>query len=165
MKLVSSDDPVLRMPTEKFDFANPPMNPLDLVSDMAQIMIDNKGIGLAANQVGLSYRVMVVLGEELIPMFNPKIVDASSESIMLEEGCLSFPGLLVKIKRPRRIRVMYTDPKGNTTIEAFDGIVARSIQHEIAHLDGIRHIDQASYIHREQALNKWKKLKKELDKA
>lgn len=165
MRLVNSDDPILRTPTEKFDFANPPVNPLDLVSDMAQIMIDNRGIGLAANQVGLSYRVMVVLGEELIPMFNPKIVDISSESIVLEEGCLSFPGLLVKIKRPRRIRVMYTNPNGETTIESFDGIISRTIQHEIAHLDGIRHIDQANYIHREQALNKWKKLRKGLDKA
>lgn len=160
--LVDPSDPILHNPVPEFDFDNPQVNPLDLVSNLAETMLHNGGIGLAANQCGLPYRVFVLLGKEIIPCFNPIIVDASEETIVLEEGCLSYPGLLVKVRRPRRIKVRYTEPNKNVVTETFDGITARAFQHELAHLNGIVHINQASLIHKKQAFTRWKQLKRKL---
>lgn len=155
-ELVDCNDPILREPVPLFDFSNPPVDPLDLASDLAETMLASGGIGIAANQCGLPYRVFIMSGQELIPCFNPRIVDYSNETIYLEEGCLSFPGLFVKIKRPRRIKVRYTEPNGNTVTRVFDGMTARVFQHELDHLDGIAHINRASRIHLEQARKRLK---------
>lgn len=161
LQLVDSIDPILRTPTEPFDFSNPPMDPLDLVSDLAEAMLASGGIGIAANQCGIPYSVFVIYGTELIPCFNPRIVDASEEMITLEEGCLSYPGLAVKVKRPKKIKVRYQEPNGETVTRVFDGITARVFQHELSHLRGVCHLDEASYIHKQQALTRWKKLKRQ----
>lgn len=166
--LVEHTDKVLHTPCEDFDFDNPPVDPLDFACNLAETMLEKNGIGLAANQCGFPYRVFVLNAEEIIPCFNPRIVDVSEEQIYLEEGCLSYPGLLVKVKRPRRIRIRYTEPNGNTITRVFDGITARAILHELDHLDGVSHINRASKLHREQAMKKWKKqqrLQKAADKA
>ena len=154
LDLVDSTHPILKQSLENFNFDIPPYDPLDLVSDMAETMIHHRGIGLAANQVDIPYRVIIVMADELIPMFNPKIVDSSDEQIVLEEGCLSFPRLFVKIKRPRKVRVRYADPTGKVQTEVFDGIVARAIQHEIDHIDGKCHLSRANRIHKDQAINR-----------
>lgn len=160
--LVDPTDPILHTRIEEFNFAAPPVDPLDLVSNLAETMLENNGIGLAANQCGLPYRVFVLLSNEIIPCFNPKIVDSSKEMIVLEEGCLSYPGLSVKVKRPRRIKVRYTEPNGNTITRTFDGLTARVFQHELSHLNGIVHINEASFIHKKQALTRWKQMKRKL---
>lgn len=160
LNLVPSNDPILRQSIPAFDFTNPPVNPLDLVTDLSETMLHNKGIGISANQVGLPYRVFVMLGSELIPCFNPRIVDQSNETIVLEEGCLSYPDLFIKVKRPRRIKVRFADPNGNVQTQVYDGMTARIFQHELSHLNGICHIDEASYIHKDQAMKKWKKLQR-----
>jgi peptide deformylase len=162
---VGPNDPILHEPTERFDFTNPQMDPLDLASDLAQTMLANSGIGIAANQCGIPYRVLVLLADDLMPMFNPRIVDFSEETIVLEEGCLTFPGLLVKVKRPRKIRVRFTLPDGNTVTKVFDGMTSRCIQHEIDHLDGVCHIERASIIHREQAMKKLKKAQRQTKRS
>ncbi len=155
-ELVDCNDPVLREPTPQFDFTNPPVDPLDLVSDLAETMLTNGGVGIAANQCGLPYRVFVMNAAELIPCFNPRIVDSSSEEIYLEEGCLSYPELFVKVKRPRRIKVRYTEPNGNVVTRVFEGMTARVFQHELDHLDGLAHINRASRIHLDQARKRQK---------
>lgn len=155
-ELVNCNDHILRQEMPQFDFQNPPVDPLDLVSDLAETMLEEGGIGLSANQCGLPYRVFVMNADELIPCFNPRIVDYSSETVYLEEGCLSFPGLFVKVKRPRRIKVRYTEPNGNVVTRVFDGMTARVFQHELDHLDGIAHINRASRIHLEQARKRQK---------
>jgi peptide deformylase len=99
--------------------------------------------------------------ENIIGCFNPKIVDISSEMVYLEEGCLSYPNLWVKIKRPRRIKVRFTHPDGQTETRQFDGMSARVFQHELDHLDGIVHTKRANSYHLEQA----KKLAKKLSKG
>lgn len=157
-ELVDCFDPILRTPTEEFDFDNPPVDPLELACNLAETMLEEGGIGIAANQCGLPYRVFVLQAEELIPCFNPRVVDVSEEQIYLEEGCLSFPGLTVKIKRPRRIKIRYTEPDGNTITKVFDGITARCVLHEMDHLDGIVHTQRANRVHLEQAKAKQKKL-------
>lgn len=157
LELIDCNDSLLKQPVEPFDFSNPSVDPLDLVSDLAETMLHHNGVGLSANQVGLPYRVFVIHGTELIPCFNPRIVDYSEEKIVLEEGCLSYPGLFVKVKRPRRIKVRYADPNGNITTQVFDGMTARIFQHELDHLDGIRYIERANRIHLDQARKAAKK--------
>lgn len=164
-KLVEPTDPILHQRMEEFDFTNPPMNPLDLACDLAETMIHNGGIGLAANQCGLPYRVFVLMGTDVIPCFNPVVVDASQEQVTLEEGCLSYPGLAVKVRRPKKIRVRYTEPNGNVTTRIFDGITARAFLHELSHLNGVCHIDEASQLHREQARTKWKQMQRRRQKG
>lgn len=157
-QLVHHKDPILRQPTPKFDFINPPIDPPTLARNLFDTMIENGGIGLAANQCGLPYRVFIMLVENnnFIACFNPKIVDFSQETIYLEEGCLSYPGLFVKVKRPKIIKVRYTQSDGQTVTRKFDGITSRCFQHELSHLDGIVHINLANIIHKERAMKKWK---------
>ena len=153
-ELIPANSPILKQAMEPFDFSNPPINPLDLVTDLAETMLENNGIGLSANQVGLPYRVFVMLGSELIPCFNPRIVDMSKETIVLEEGCLSYPELFVKVKRPKRIKVRFATPDGNVVTQTFDGMTARVFQHEMDHLDGINYLTRANKFHLEQARKK-----------
>jgi peptide deformylase len=126
----------LRKPCIKFDFKNPPEDPIELAHDLAQSMIQYNGIGLAANQVGLPYRVFALKTQPIIVAFNPIIVDTSTEIVMMEEACLSWPGIVFNIKRPKSIRMRYTEPNGNVETKKFTGITARTVQHEIDHLDG-----------------------------
>lgn len=159
LDLVSRHDPLIRTKLEDFDFANPPMNPVQLYNDLGETMIKHKGLGLAANQVGLPYRVFVMTGTPVIGCFNPRIVDKSSEMIELDEGCLTFPGVIAKIKRPRLIKVRYTEPNGNVVTKIYTDMTARIIQHEIDHLDGKVFLDYLSHVKRESVLKKAAKLK------
>ena len=157
MKLVNQNDLILTTPCEFFDFANPPINPFDLAKDLVKTLYDNNGIGLSANQVGIPYRVFAMRGvPENFVCFNPKLVQPSEMEIILEEGCLTYPGLLVKIKRPQHIRVRFTTPNGETLTKQFTGMTARIFQHELDHLDGIIFYNKANRYHRDQALRKWK---------
>jgi peptide deformylase len=121
-------------------------------------MYDWNGLGLAANQVGVPYRVFAMRGApENFVCFNPRIVQAAAENIILEEGCLSFPGLLVKVKRPKHIRVRFQTPNGDTRTETFIGMTARIFQHELDHLDGRLYFNRANKYHKEIAMKKWKR--------
>lgn len=136
LSLVGEDNPILKQKTEKFDFSNPPVNPVLLYRNLGKTLIEHNALGLAAPQCGLPYRAFVMRAEEIIGVFNPIIVDKSEEEIILDEGCLSFNELILKIKRPKRIRVRYTQPDGKTVTKVFDGITARCFLHETDHLDG-----------------------------
>lgn len=156
LQLVDCKDPILKQPLELFDFSDPPINPLDLVTDLAETMLHNNGIGLSANQCGLPHRVFIMYSDELIPCFNPRIVDMSTETVVMEEGCLTYPDLFVKIKRARRIKVRYTEPNGQTVTRVFEGMTARVFQHEMDHLDGVNYQQRANKLHLEQARKKKK---------
>lgn len=155
--LVPNTDEILHKKTERFDFSNPPINPMELAHILAQTMIANNGIGLAAPQIGLPYRAFVLTGKPILCCFNPIIVDTSSEEIYLEEGCLSYPNLIIKIKRPKMIRARYTLPDGTTTTNKFIGMTARIFQHELDHLNGIVFTQRANSYHLEQAKKKRRK--------
>lgn len=163
--LVPCDHPILHTPTEEFDFTNPPIDPVELVNDMIETMAHNKGMGLAAPQVGLPYRMFVLWSQETLAVFNPRIVDSTTEEILLEEGCLSFPHLFVKIKRPRSIKVRFTDPFGNTRTEKFTGMTARCFLHELDHLNGIDYTRRATQFHLASAYRKQKNLSRQLKRA
>ena len=160
MKLVKDSDPILTQPAQRFDFDNPPMDPTQLFLDMKQIMVENNGVGLAAPQIGVPYQVFL-LGNPFEPdsifsVFNPKVVDAENEEI-LEEGCLTYPGLFIKIKRPSKIRVRFSGHDGNVGTMVLEGYTARAFLHEYDHLQGITFLQRASTLQLQRA--KQQKLK------
>ena len=159
-QLVPCTDPILKHPLDKFDFQNPPMDPIELAHVLAETMIRENGLGLSANQIGLPYRVFAIKAEQIIVCYNPIIVDSSEEQIYLEEGCLSFPLLFVKVKRPKTVKVRYTEPNGNIVTKVFDGLTARVFQHELDHLNGIVYTSRANGLHLEQAKKKLKQIKR-----
>lgn len=151
------DDRYLNEPCKDFDFKDPQVDPIKFAQELVKTMYERNGLGLAANQVGYPWRVFAMRGSpENFVCFNPRIIQPSDAEVSLEEGCLSFPGLLVKIKRPQHIRVRFTTPNGDTRTETFTGMSARVFQHEMDHIYGIRFYDRASRFHRDKALKKWR---------
>lgn len=168
MKLVSKDDPILREVCKPFDFKDPPFDPIQLAKDLIKTMYDHNGIGLAANQVMrtdgyaenayVPYRIFAMRGApENFVCFNPKIIDTGEADDVMEEGCLSYPGLIVKIKRKRTVKVRFWMPNGEGRTDTFTGLTARVFQHELDHLDGIVFYTKANPYHREQAMKRWKR--------
>lgn len=156
-ELVKADDPILRLETEKFDFSNPPIDPIELSHILAQSCLKYNGLGLSSTQIGLPYRACIISANPMICMFNPTIVAESEDEVYGEEGCLTFPNLIIKIKRPEVIRVRYTQPNGETLTKQYEGLTGRCVQHEIDHLDGILFMDRATLYHYEQAKSRQKK--------
>ena len=155
MKLVIGNDPILKEECKEFDFANPPFDPSEFAKNLVQTMYDNNGIGLSANQVGVPYRIFAMRGTPAdFVCFNPRIVMPSNELITLEESCLSFPGLIIKIKRPRHVRVRFQGPSGETVTQQFTGMTARVFQHEMDHINGFLFYTRANRFHREKAFKK-----------
>lgn len=159
MKLVSSNDKILTTKCEDFDFENPPFDPIAFSHELIKFMYENNGMGICANQIGLGYRIFALRATpENFVIFNPRIVGSSTQQVVLEESCLSFKGLVVKVKRPQHIRMRFQTPNGETMTKQFTGITARCVQHEIDHLNGILFYNKANRFHRETALRKWKNL-------
>jgi peptide deformylase len=119
------------------------------LDQMVETMLVEGGVGLAAPQVGVSKRIAIVNpepkdDETLITMINPRIIAVSSETASFEEGCLSVPDIRGNVIRPTSIEVEYHDAEGREHRVEIDGIVARIMQHEIDHLDGVLFIDRLS---------------------
>lgn len=156
-EIVKFPNPILRMPTRQFNFVNPEVDPHELVQEMLKVMNDNKGIGLSANQIGYNLRVFVMRGlEQNYACFNPKIVSFGEGTNVLEEGCLSFPGLNVKIKRFNSLRLRFQTASGGVDTLNVSGLTARVVQHEIDHLDGYEFYNRANKFHRDKAFKKQK---------
>lgn len=118
----------------------------NLIENMTEFMVFNKGIGLAAPQVGIRQRIVIVQNDNnIISLINPRIVETYGE-VFDEEGCLSLPGIWLEIERCQSTLVQYIDQKGNEVQREFDGLSARIIRHEIDHLNGVLIIDYASTI-------------------
>lgn len=156
---IKHPDPMVYQVIPKFDFANPSVDPIQHADDLAQTMLAENGLGLASNQAGIPVRAFAIKAEHIIVAFNPIIVDSSDEMVYLEEGCLSFPNLIFKIKRPQSVKVRYTEPNGNTLTTTFGGMTARVFQHELDHLDGIIfHTRVIASLERQRGMNQKKKL-------
>lgn len=143
-----------------------------LARDMLTTMYDAPGIGLAAPQIGVTVRVLVMDcadkdEEEPKPMVlvNPAISWASEETGVYEEGCLSLPDMYAEVTRPKSVIVRYQDELGHAHERDFDGLWATCVQHEIDHLNGKLFIDYLSAVKRQLITNKMKKLKKERARA
>ena len=135
-----------------------------LVDDLLETMRAAKGVGLAANQIGVARRVAVVdIGEEDPPplvLINPAILERSDEQETAEEGCLSIPEIFGDVERHARVVVEALDRDGKKFRAEAQGYKARAIQHEIDHLDGILFLDHLSAVKRSLLLAKWKKSRK-----
>jgi peptide deformylase len=138
----------------------------ELENSMCDFMITNHGIGLAANQIGITKRVFVMGSYNIegfpkpFALFNPKILEVSDEQVLDKEGCLSYPDLWLSVKRPAVIKVEYQDSKGNVHEVAMSGLIARCFQHELDHLDGICFIDKVSQMKLQLAMKKLNKRRK-----
>ena len=127
-----------------FDFSNPVMNPQELSETLAEAMTTYGGLGLSACQIGIRTRAFCLKVDPTITLFNPVIVDAGEELQELDEGCLSFPGLSLKIKRPRVIKIRYKLYSGAAKTLKLSGLTAQCVQHEIDHIDGVLFFDHVS---------------------
>jgi len=120
-----------------------------LVADMAETMTKNNGIGLSANQVGVLKRVIVIsFGQDdrgVLSLINPKIIKKNKKTDVLEEGCLSFPEIYLEIKRPTEIEVEAVNLDGQSVKFNGKGLLARVIQHEVDHLNGILFFNRLSF--------------------
>jgi peptide deformylase len=134
-----------------------------LMDDMLETMYAAPGIGLAAVQIGVPKRVIVMdlsrEGEEKQPRYfvNPEILWASEETAPYEEGCLSVPEIYDEVERPAQVKLRYLNYQGEQIEEDADGLFAVCIQHEMDHLEGVLFIDHLSRLKREQAIKKVKK--------
>lgn len=142
-----------------------------LVRDMFETMYHADGIGLAANQVGVRARVLVIdlrredEADARLALVNPRVVWASGELDKQSEGCLSIPGIEEVVERPWAVRVEGFDPEGREVTVEVDDLYSRALQHEIDHLDGVLFLDRVSPLKRRMAMKKWKKLRAEEESA
>ena len=155
---------VLRIPAQEDDLSDRD-GLLKLIADMIETMHNADGCGLAAPQVGISKRILVVDGNDLTDRFpelegfhremiNPRFTFESPERCSYEEGCLSIPNVDADISRPKKIRVRYVNTGVQEVEEEFDGFAARMIQHEMDHLDGVMFVDHASPIRKKMLTGK-----------
>ena len=145
---------------EQFNFQDPPVDPEKFSMAMVTTMRANHGIGLAANQVGYNFRMFVTEGEPAFAVFNPTITFRSPNEVLMDEACLSFPGLNLKINRPASIRVRFQDPYGNWVTRQFAGMSARVFLHEYDHLEGVDFTDKVSKMKLQMAQKKAAKREK-----
>ena len=136
-----STDEVLRKTCKEVKEITP--NLITLLDDMADTMYDANGVGLAAPQVGILKRVVVIdIGEGLVELINPVILETSGSQTD-DEGCLSVPGKYAPVERPNYVKAKAMDRDGNEFIIEGEELMARALCHEIDHLDGILYIDKA----------------------
>lgn len=161
-------------PDERLNTKSSPVEVVDdgvrkLAADMLETMYQERGIGLAAVQVGVLKRLLVAdvswdevngPGEQHV-LINPEIIGDSEELNVYKEGCLSFPDQFAEVERPKTVRVRYLDLDGNQQEQDFEGLLATCIQHEIDHINGIVFVDHISTLKRDMILRKLKKMKKQ----
>jgi len=163
--LVPENDTILRKYLPEFDFANPPVNPAEFASSLIETCKLNKGLGLSANQCGFKHRVFVMgAGDEYVAFFNPKVISLSDEMILMEEGCLSYPLLSLRIGRPKEIMVEYQDFNGQIRNTKLTGISARCFLHELDHMNGIVYTSRVKPLAFQMAMKKRDKLFKMVGK-
>jgi len=182
LPLIIAPNPLLKQisaPVEKIDSTLQ-----QFMKDMVSTMYYENGVGLAAVQVGVLKRILVIDIDYTIDehdhhhhdhgncggihvqntnaryFINPEIVEFSKESSSYNEGCLSFPDARSEVIRPKKVKVKYLDFHGNEKLEEMDGILATCIQHELDHLNGITFVDHISKLKRDMILSKMSKLKR-----
>ncbi len=148
LNIVINPNPILRKKAEKVN--NPLSSDIQsLIPEMIKTMLAKDGIGLAAPQIGKSIRIIIIHHKDKdLVMINPKIIKKSLIKEWDEEGCLSVPNVFGDVKRCKKITVKYIDEFGKEQILATEGLLARVIQHEVDHLDGILFIDKAKNLRR-----------------
>ena len=168
-KIIIEPDPVLRKKSEMLETVDDELRAL--LDDMLETMYAAPGIGLAAVQVGILKRLIVIDiskdKEKKNPLFliNPEIISLSKKTSVYEEGCLSLPGHFAEIERPAECKIKFIDYNGKENELKATGLLATCIQHEVDHLNGVLFIDYLSKLKKDMILKKLTKHKKELNKV
>ena len=152
MELLKFTDPALRKIPAVFDFDS--QNAKELADTLWEECRRLKGLGLSANQVGIDARVFVMGTDEINRknIFNPQVISYSSETELAKEGCLSYPGLWLSVKRPTEVTMSYQTVTGEYVVEKFVGLPARIAQHEYDHMQGLNFSDHVSQLKLDMAL-------------
>jgi peptide deformylase len=175
IELIKSSDPRLKEQCPEFNFETgyvgedgTVIQAKELYELLRDKMIENKGVGLSACQLGIMTRAFVIGNPgdsaSIIGVFNPMIVDYGDTEVVYEEGCLTYPGLFIKLKRAHRIRVRYRGWNGEAGTELYEGYTARVFLHEYDHLNGITFNTRATRFHLEQARNAKNRMDRKLNK-
>ena len=168
-KIVIEPDPILRKKSENLEIVDDELRAL--LDDMLDTMYAAPGIGLAAVQIGILKRLIVIDiskdKEKKNPLFliNTEIISISKKTSIYEEGCLSLPGHYAEIERPAECQIKYVDYNGKEKELKADGLLSTCIQHEVDHLNGILFIDYLSKLKKDMIVKKLAKHKKELNKV
>lgn len=167
LKLVDFYDPILRQPTipVKLETAADRKHADTIALSLAETLAKTQGLGLSANQCGRTERMFAInMGEQIWTLINPEIIEKSDTVSDMSEGCLSYPGLYLKLKRPDHIKIKFQAINGEWIEQEFDGLTAVCVQHEIDHLDGKMFTDLVSPIKLDlakkkvkQNMKRWKK--------
>ena len=164
-KLLESNNPLLSITLSE---CSKELDRKELKDNLIETMNNFTGIGLSANQCGVMERAFVMYSDvkkkEIIACFNPKIIYESEEKITMDEGCLTFPGLWLKVKRPDGIEVEYEDENGEKQEKAMFGLEARIFQHEYDHMQGINFTKKVSRLKLNRAKKRLRKVQKKLDR-
>lgn len=157
---VPHTDPILHTPCEKYNFLSPQINIVEFSENLVETMRARNGLGLSANQVGVGLQIFTMETDPTLVVVNPKIVELSEETIVLEEGCISYPKLIVKVKRPLWVKARFNFPNGQAKTHRFEGMTARCFLHEYSHLQGSTMIDDTNKFYRERAVKQLDKIMK-----
>jgi peptide deformylase len=162
LKLVKQDDNILYSSPKPFDFNGE--DDAEMLSNLMLARLEELGgLGLSANQVGLNYRMFVMgAGESQLSIFNPEIISMSQDHIVMDEGCLSFPGIYIKVNRPSSIEVRFQNKKGEVREETLKGLTARIFLHEYDHMEGITFKQKVSKLKWDLAFNRFTKRTKKI---
>lgn len=152
MELIKFTDPALRKVPETFDFETG--NAKELADTLWEESRRLRGLGLSANQVGIDSKVFVMGVDEKNRknVFNPQVISVSKETELAREGCLSYPGLWLSVKRPKQVTLSYQTVDGTHVVETFVGLQARIAQHEFDHMEGLNFSDHVSQLKLDMAL-------------
>ena len=159
--LLKNDNPILRVPlsglSEDLDRGT-------LTENLVETMRDYKGIGLSASQCGVMERVFVMYSDvkerKIIACYNPQILEYSEDIVEMDEGCLTFPGLWLKIKRPEGIKVQFEDETGTKQEYQLFGLESRIFQHEMDHMEGTDFTQRVSKLRLDMGRRRQKKMQK-----
>ena len=160
-KLIEAENPMMRV---RLSGCSPDLDRDDVEEKLLDSMKQYNGIGLSANQIGIMERVFVMYSDvkkrETITCFNPEIVTKSDTEILMDEGCLTYPGLWLKVKRPDGIEVQYEDKSGEIQHQAMFGLECRIFLHEYDHMEGTNFTQKVSKIKLNRALKRRSKMVK-----
>ena len=159
--LLPEDHPVLHQEPLTWIFDPPQADPKLMYEIMLENMVYHHGLGLSANQIGMPVKVFTMRIDEsdnAIVCFNPEILEESKEMVTMEEGCLSFPLLYLKKRRPEKLTIKYQNVDGDFIETRFEGLAARVFHHEMDHMEGKTFLDGVSQIFLQSARKKQKKL-------
>ena len=164
MNLIKYPNEILEREVKDVDLENLEFDPVELKKEMVEFMIANNGIGLSANQIGLDAKVFVMGDsvENSTMCINPTVLQYTQDTVVDVEGCLSFPNVFVKIKRPKEILARYWNENLEECTVKIEGYSAKCYLHELDHLLGITFKDRASKLKWDMAAKKARKLEKQL---